>query len=163
MSSKVVIKNSHFTYGGIQYFRANAHLLTVGSYGEKKSPITEPNYLFAKGVIPAPKLATIEATVVDIDFRQSNEADIFAKVHPVQLEFAGGSLSHARRAASEGKLKLVMLHMLPVKMQAAINDSPQVRDNLNDYGNDARVVLQTWVIMEAEMADRVETNSAACR
>ena len=161
MTTKVVIKNNHFTYGGIAYFRSNAHLVTVGAYGEKKSPVTKPNYLFVQGVLPAPKLDTIKATVVDIDYRQSNDADITADVRPMQLEFAGGSVSAARRAASEGKLKLVMLHMLPEKMEAAINDSPQVRDNLNEYGNDARVVLQTWVIMAAEMADRIKSNSAA--
>lgn len=161
MTTKVVIKNTHFTYGGIANFRANAHLVTVGAYGEKKSPVTKPNYLFVQGVLPAPKLDTIKATVVDIDFRQSNDSDITADVSPMQLEFAGGSVSAARRAASEGKLKLVMLHMLPEKMAAAINDSPMVRDNLNDYGNDARVALQTWVIMEAALADRVKTNSSA--
>ena len=31
MTTKVVTKNNHFTYGGIAYFRANAHLVTVGA------------------------------------------------------------------------------------------------------------------------------------
>jgi hypothetical protein len=161
MTTKVVIKPNHFTYNGIAYFRANADTVRLGAYGEKRSPLTKANYLEVKGMVPAPKLDAIEATVVDIDFKQSSASDITVDAHPAQLEFAGGSVSAARQAASQGKLKLVKLHMLNNDMEKAINASPQVLDNLNDYGNNARVAHQIWVIMEAETADRVKTNSSA--
>lgn len=161
MTTKVVIKPNHFTYNGIAYFRGNADTVRLGAYGEKRTPLTKANYLEVKGMVPAPKLDAIAATVVDIDFRQSNEADITVDVHPAQLEFAGGSVSAARRAASDGKLKLLKLHMLNNDMEEAINASPKVLEDLNDYGKDARVAHQIWVILEAELADRVKTNASA--
>lgn len=161
MTTKVVIKPNHFTYNGIAYFRANADSVRLGAYGEKRTPVTKANYLEVKDMVPAPKLNAIKATVVDIDFKQSSAADITVDVSPAQLAFAGGSVSAARRAASEGKLKLMKLHVLNNDMEDAINASPKVIDDLNDYGNDARVAHQIWVIMEAELADRVKTNTSA--
>ena len=161
MTTKVVIKPNHFTWNGIAYFRANAETVRLGAYGEKRSPVTKANYHEVKDMVPAPKLNAIKATVVDIDFNQTNDADITVDVSPAQLEFAGGSVSAARKAASQGKLKLVKLHMLNNDMEDAINASPKVLDDLNDYGKDARVAHQIWVIMEAETADRVKTNSSA--
>jgi hypothetical protein len=95
--------------------------------------------------------------VVDIDYSHSSDADITVDVHPMQLEFAGGSVSAARQAASKGQLKLMKLEVLGEKMKDAINASPAVLNGLADYGHDARVALQIWVIMKAELADRVKT------
>ena len=156
MTTKVVIKPNHFTYNGIAYFRANAESVGPGAYGEKRAPLTKANYLEVKGVVPPAALKVAEATVVDIDFNQSNSADITVDASPAQLEFAGGSVSAARSAASQGKLKLMKLQVL--NMKDAINGSPKVVANLADYGNDARVALQTWVLMKAELADRVQTS-----
>jgi hypothetical protein len=67
MTTKVVIKPNHFTYNGIAYFRGNADTVRLGAYGEKRTPLTKANYLEVKGMVPAPKLDAIAATVVDID------------------------------------------------------------------------------------------------
>lgn len=161
MATKVAIKNNHFVYGGMAYFRANAQLVTLGSCGEKKASPFKPNHLFVKDQVPAPKLDAVKATVVDIDYADSSASDILADVHPLQLKFAGGSVSAAREAASQNRLKLMLISMLPEKMERAINDSPRLLANLIDYGNDARVALQTWVILNAEYADQVKSNGAA--
>ena len=161
MTTKVVIKNNHFTYNGISYFRANADTVGLGSYGEKRSPLTKANYLEVKGMVPAPKLTAVKATVLTIDFTKSSAADITADVHPMQLKFAGGSVSAAREAASKERLKLLKLHVLNNEMEEAINESPKVLDDLRDYGNDVRVAHQIWVVLEAELANRVKTGASA--
>ena len=161
MTTKVVIKNNHFTYNGIAYFRANADTVGLGSYGEKRTPLTKANYLEVKGMVPAPKLKAVKATVLDIDYSKSSAADIAADVRPMQLKFAGGSVSAARQAAEKGNLRLLKLHVLNNDMEEAINESPKVLDDLRDYGNDARVAHQIWVVLEAELANRVKTGASA--
>lgn len=54
MSIKI---NKHFfQYGALKYFRTNAHLIELGTYGEKKDPIGAKAYLDPDGKIKASHL-----------------------------------------------------------------------------------------------------------
>ncbi len=149
MSFVAVVHNNHLTFNGIQYFRASAESLTIGTYGEKRTPLTGQNYLEAQADIPAPKLVVRTATIVDIDFTKSRSADI-----KLGLKVAGNQVD-ADTAFSNlkaGKLKLVKLEMRLGDVKDAVNASPQVLGDLRSYGHDARVCQQIFVIMEATLA-----------
>ena len=50
-------------------------------------------------------------------------------------------------------LKLIQIFVHPEDMKDAVNDSPKVLDRLSDYGSDARVAHEEFVIVEATLAD----------
>src|SRR3954447_2723673 len=54
--SDIKVTDSHLTFLGKSYFRGGAPEIEMGSYGEKKTPITKTNYLEVQGKVPATKL-----------------------------------------------------------------------------------------------------------
>ena len=54
--SLVVIKDNHIKFMGTKYFVANAQTISIGSCGEKATPLFGQNKLEVKTHIPVPKL-----------------------------------------------------------------------------------------------------------
>src|SRR5688500_6687490 len=67
-----VVKDNYIRYNGIRYFKAGSESVTLGSYGEKKDPVTKANYLEVQSHIPYDKLKVKTAVIVDIDFKQTS-------------------------------------------------------------------------------------------
>jgi hypothetical protein len=155
----VKVRKSHFSYGGTDYFRRDAETVRLVSWGEKRKPLGGINYLSVQQHIPASKFKVIKATKVEIDFDQKSASELTADVKPSQLEFAGGSVQAARDLASQGKLKLLMLHVLPKELMDRINGNPALLDTLKNAPNDMRVAHRIWVVMKAELADSVDTST----
>ena len=112
--ANVVVKSNHLTFGGKQYFRGGAEDVLLGSFGEKKTPLTKQNYLEVQGTIPASKLKVRSATECTIDFTNS---DTFAVSHsgvaegvidgvPVKASVSGNA---SVDFGSKGHLRLVKL------------------------------------------------------
>lgn len=152
-----VIKDNHLKFNGKSYFKAGAESVELGSYGEKKSPLTKANYLEVQGHVPYDKLKVRTATVVDIDFKQSSEKDFQANVIATA---AGGNVNTAYKRLDKGELKLVKFEVELVDMKNALNDAPAVRDNLDKYGNDARVCHQIFVVLEATVATKIASSTS---
>ena len=81
---------------GMKYFRGNAHLVNLGTCGEKKDPIGPKAYLDPQRNINKDK---IEAKIrnqnhsVNINFRQFSRGnvEVNGKVKVYGIKFAGGS------------------------------------------------------------------------
>lgn len=150
---KVIVKDSHLNFGGVTYFRGHAEEIQLGSYGEKRTPLTKMNYLEAKGRLDGAKMKKANASVVSIDSTQSKKGDFTGTVKaiikgiPVSLT---GSTAYDKLVKEE--LKLLKISVMTEDMKRAINDSPAARDNLDKYGNDARVAHQVFMIIDAEMS-----------
>jgi hypothetical protein len=147
------------TINGISYFRGNAPAVRLVSYGKKRQPITGMNYLDVDNHIAASNFTVIKAATFDIDYGRTTAEDLTADVEPAVLKFAGGSVSAARELATEGLLKFVMLNVLPAEIEEYINNTPRVRDELLEEGDDVRVVLQTLRVVEGKIADSVQSTT----
>lgn len=152
-----IIKDNHLKYNGKNYFRAGSEDILIGSYGEKKSPLTQANYLEVQDGIPTPKLKVRQAVIVDIDFKQSSKKDIEANVNK-SVVFKG-SVETAYEDLKAGKLKLVKFIIENEDIKDAINSSPKVIENLKAYGNDSRVCHQVFVVLEATIAESVTSST----
>lgn len=152
-----VIKDNHMKYNGKTYFRAGSEDVQIGSYGEKKTPLTKSNYLEVQDRIPTPKLKIREALIVDIDFKQSTKTDIEANINK-SVVFKG-SVSTAYEDLRNDKLKLVKLVIENEDIKDAINSSPKVIEDLKVYGNDSRVCHQVFIVLEASLARTVTTST----
>lgn len=147
-----VIKDNHMKYNGKGYFRAGAESVELGSYGEKKVPLTKPNYLEVQSHIPFERLKVREAVIVEIDFKQSSEKDFKIGLN---ASAAAGNVDTAYKRLDKGELKLVKFEVELVDMKNAVNDSPVHRENLDSYGNNARISHQVFVVLEASIATKV--------
>jgi hypothetical protein len=63
-----------------------------------------------------------------------------------------GSAKTAYQDLKSQKLRLVKLQVNNEDIKDAANQSPKVIDDLIQYGNDARIAHQVFVVMEAELA-----------
>ncbi|MBL1353264.1 MAG: hypothetical protein COA61_008050 [Zetaproteobacteria bacterium] len=159
MAKQVVVKNNHLKYGGTAYFRGRAEEVHLGSYGEKRTPITKMNYLEVKGKIRVPKSNIALATIVDIDFTKTSKSAFHTAVSvivqgvPVNIS---GIL--ALKWLKKGRLKLVKFSVTNNGMKKAANRSTQALKDLVYYGKNARIAHEVFVVMEASLAEKFNHN-----
>src|SRR5262249_9740648 len=137
-------------FDGINYFRGGAESVSIGTYGEKKTPLLHQNFLAAQSDIPAAKLVARPVTIATIDFNKSKEADLKAGATVLRV---GGPGSGGGSDLKSGKLKLVKLEVRLDDILNAVNSTPSVLSDLRSDGLDARVAHQIFVVMEATLAD----------
>lgn len=154
----IKVTDSHLTFLGKSYFRGGATEVEIGSYGEKKTPITKINYVEVQGKVPAPKLKIKECVTVESDYTGTTEADLLANINVVGV-FKGSS-NTSLKDLKEGKLKLIQLAVDNEDLESATNASPKVIQNLIDYGDDARIVDTLFVVVEASIAKNFEADKS---
>lgn len=153
------VKDNHLTFNGVSYFRGQAEEVQLGSYGEKRKPLTKTNYLEVKGRIPGDRIARATSTVVNIDQSKLSKTDVKTDVKaivegvPVNL-----GADAAFKKLTNNELKLVKFSVLNNDMKAAINKSPAVLGDLKNYGNDARIAHQIFVVMDAKLATKFDND-----
>src|SRR4051812_33725942 len=79
----IKIKDSYFKASdGNRYFRRNAPAVEVGANGQKKTPVTEANYLAVDGHIKYDLLSgkIKKQAPVEIDWSRENKSDVEAYV-----------------------------------------------------------------------------------
>ena len=79
--SDIKVTDSHLTFLGKSYCRGGAPEIEIGSYGEKKTPITKTNYLEVQGKVPATKLKIKECVTVDSSYAGTTEANLLANIN----------------------------------------------------------------------------------
>jgi hypothetical protein len=153
------VKDNHLNFNGINYFRGNAEEVQLGSYGEKRTPLTKMNYLEVKGRIPSANMAKATSTVVEIDATKMSKtdfkADIKAIIKGVPVNLKGDA---AFKKLVNNELKLVKFSVLNNAMKVAVNKSPGALKNLEHYGKDARIAHQIFVVMEAKLATKYDND-----
>jgi hypothetical protein len=156
---KAVVRDSHLNFGGVTYFRGHAEEIELGDYGEKRTPLTKMNYLEAKGRIPVPKIAKAQSTVVEIDSSRTTKsvfnAAVQAIIKGVPVKLTGDA---AFERLKDEDLKLVKFSMSVPDMKRAANDSPAAIENLINFGKDARIVHQVFVVVEAKSAMKFDND-----
>ena len=157
----IKIKNSYFKApDGNRYFRRNAPEVAVGSYGEKKEPITEANYLAVEGHIKYDLLngKIRKGIPFKVDWESETKADVEANVEYYFV--VGGPAKFSYEKAKEAHLELVRFHIDPSPLKSLLNnDANKARKAMKKEGKDARVCSATWVVMSGQLAKRFSTSA----
>ena len=158
----VKITKHAFHYGGMKYFRGNAHLVELGTHGEKKDPIGAKAYIDPAGKIRAAHLAErpIKISTASVNWSDVKSKDLDAGVN---LKFLGLGRKHGvtfdLTKARSANLKLMNFSIAENPMKRCLNnDADAVRRSMADEGKDARIVGECWIAMEAELAEHIEAN-----
>jgi hypothetical protein len=162
--SFVKIKDNHLRYNGVDYFRANSENVRFGSIGEKRTPLTKANYLEVKDQISPSKFKVARSTVALIDTGELSRSDIKAQVTalipvggvPVPTKLDAQATFEKFKSL---EVKLVKFVVLNAHMVDALNDSPDKRDKLAGWGNNARVAIEYFVAMHTTVAEKFNHNA----
>lgn len=154
---------AHLKYNGVSYYRAHAEEVELLSIGEKKTPITSANHLEVKDRLPLDTIRDVKSTVVEIDTEKVTAGDFKTKISaiipvsgvPIPVKLTADEATKKFRGA---ELKLVKITMEAADVVRAINDSPRKRNKLIDWGNDARIAHQLFLVMEAKTARAFDNN-----
>lgn len=156
-AATVTIKDSHFTYGGISYFRCNAEEVKLGSYGQKKSPVLKCNYLEVENTITSSHLPTYVTKTgpYAITWENYNKTDVACS--DCSLKYFGISASVAISGSYDSfksaDVQLIKFSISNGNMETLLNNyASTARSSLKSEGSDGRVVQQIWVAMSADLA-----------
>jgi len=157
-AEEVDVKTAYFKYGAIKYFRGKAENVELGSYGQKKEPITSTNYLAVQSRITADNLKAYAnprtVTKVTVDWSKYSKTDVEAGVSLKYFVYNGStSVSGSYEKFKSAKLKLVKIVIDEGPMITTLNHAGTARDYMKQEGGDARVVAEVWVAMDAQLAE----------
>jgi hypothetical protein len=153
------ITDSYFEYGNQKYFRGNAHLLQLGSYGEKKDPVGSKSYVDPQGKVKGkyldnkrvdkgPAVSLNWSQVSKSSFEINGALKYFGKDGELKID---GSYQKAKSA----NLKLINFCIVERQLKSMLNtDADGTRKFMAAQGNDARIVSEVWIAMEAELAEK---------
>lgn len=158
------ITKHYFEFGVHKYFRGSAHLVNLGSYGQKKDPIGAKAYLDIENQVKRSKLASRVNlnTVTSINWASASAGDV--EVNGTLKVFglgAGGTSSYSYSKAKSANLKLVNFSISEGPLKTMLNtDAHVARGKLADEGKDGRIVSEVWVLMEGDLAETFEKASS---
>jgi hypothetical protein len=154
------ITNHYFEYLSLKYFRGNAHLVEIGTFGEKKDPVGTEAYLDPSGKVSRDHLMNriSKGIMVSIDWSQTNQADVEAngtiKAYGLNVNVAA---TYSFSKTKSANLKLYNLYILDNPLMKMLNqDAKAAREFLAAEGSDGRIVSECWIVMEAELAEHFE-------
>lgn len=158
------ITDNYFEFGVNRYFRGNAHLVELATYGEKKDPVGPKAYLDPQSKVKREHLVdrVVKGQPVGVNWSQTSRADLEVngpiKVFGLNLSVAA-SYSAAKVASAD--LKLYNLSIAEGPLKAMLNnDAGGARSYLAEEGKDGRIVSEIWVVMEAELAEHFESSGS---
>lgn len=155
------VKNTHLHFNGVNYFRGKSTNVIVGSYGKKMTPIGKENYLEIQGNVPAKNIAKASAQIITIDEESYSKvnfgAEVPAIINGVKTTFSGDA---AIEKIKKSELKLVLLTVTMNQMANAVNKSSGALENLKNYGNDARIAVEIFSILSADLASTITSSGS---
>jgi hypothetical protein len=158
----VKITSAAFKYDGINYFRGKAENVNLASYGEKKTPVGQTNYLAVQDDIKRVDLGKVTVKIsgpYSIDWSKYSSTDVNAGIKYIGAAGVTGSFS--RDAAKSANLKLVKFSIDEGQLKKLLNNyAVSARKFLKDEGADSRVVSEVWIVMEATLASQVTTGGS---
>jgi len=157
------LNSKRFKYDGESYFVAGSHECQIGCAGEKKSPLGKPKKLDVHRQINPDKIGVLSSNVIEVKLdvkKQSGLREIIPLTLPgipiplpVNAEQLGGKLT-------KGKLKLVHIWVKDEALKKAANNSPQLLNDLIDWGKDARLVREVFVVVDAKVAEKFRSKTS---
>jgi len=152
-----VIKKNFMKFNGSKYFRGNAHLIEILTFGEKKTPAFGVNKLDPEAKVARRHVDTGKVkvgTVIDVNWTSSKSSDFNIGVPIKAFKLGGGYNSNVQHG---GAVKLLNVYINEGPLKTVLNNgATTARNFLDDEGSDGRIVSEVWVVLEAALANKWE-------
>ncbi len=160
MATQIQITDDYFKYGNRKYFRGNAHLLQLASYGKKRGgALLSNSYVDPQGKVKRKYLdnkCVTKGISIKIDWSQTSKSSF--EINGL-LKYFGidGKLNAngSHEKVKSAKLELINFFINEGELINLLNiNADTTRKYLADEGKDGRTVTETFVIMAAELAEK---------
>lgn len=145
-----MVREDHFHFDRVHYFRGRAAAVQLGDVGEKKRPAGGPSHLMVRARLPRDKLQIERVTRIDLDGVTLRGSDIVADITVAEVGSLGAST--VARQLRDKTLSMVKVEAAARGVVAAANACAAVLDALRRAGNAGRMVHQVFVILETATA-----------
>jgi hypothetical protein len=153
------LKNKTLVFTHWSYFLASAENVTLGSYGEKKTPIGKPNYFLKHRDfdLSGAEISSVEEIKLDVTKTKKGDFHLAA-----DAKVAGGNVGVSYDNFKEGKLVLMKFGISLGEVKDCFNStaekSKKAIQELKGMKK-PRIVNQVFVIVSAEFARNISTSA----
>jgi hypothetical protein len=144
------VREDHFHFDGVDYFRGRAAAVQIGDVGERKSPAGSHSHLAAYARLPRDRLAIERVTRIDLDGVTVRGSDVAVDITVAEVGSLGAST--VARLLHDKTLCLLKLEAAPRCVIDSANECTGPRDVLSRAGKAGRLVHQVFVIVETATA-----------
>jgi len=158
------ITTHYLEYDNMKYFRENATVVEICSFGDKKDPVGARAYLDVNAKIKsetvADKLQFV--TSVAVDWQETGSGDIGLNVSLPVFGLNGSAAANTGyEKAKSGKVKLMYFQVGEAALLQMLNtEATGARKFLADEGNDGRICSGIWLWAEAELVEEFTSASS---
>lgn len=167
--AEAIIKKDHLSFDGKSYFCVGAEDVQIGAYGLKRKDrfhfprMKKGDHIEIHSIFDFKGLKPRQVVVCDIDYEKSSKFS-FAGGGEVQVNglpvSVKGDAKGAKHKLQQDKLKLMKLVLDIKEVSDQLNDDKDALIDLLKVGQDARVVHQIFVVLEATLASSFSGNGA---
>ena len=147
--------------GGQRFFRGKASNVSLGSYGQAKTPVVGHPYLAIEKNVTPGNVSKVPITIsgpITIDWTKVSKTDIDASAYTF-LKLGGGKGNLTVATASSAKLVLMKFSINEGDLKDILNKhDTAARAYLKSEGADGRIVSEIYVAMEAELANDMQVS-----
>ena len=150
MGAVATVREDHFHFEGVGYFRGHAAAVQLGDVGERRDPAGRPGHLAAKARLPRDKLPIERVTRIDLQGLTVRGSDVAVDIAVAEVGSLGAST--VARLLQDRTLCLVRLEAAPRGVIDAANECGAALDVLGRAGKAGRLVHQIVVLVETATA-----------
>jgi len=151
LGADAAVRDDHFRFDGVDYFRGHAGAVQLGDIGERRDPAGSHSHLAVRSRLPRDKLAIERVTRIDLQGVTVRGSDVDVDITVAELGSLGAST--VARLLHDRTLCLVKLEAAPRGVIDAANECTSPLDMLRRAGKAGRLVHQIFVIVETATAN----------
>jgi hypothetical protein len=146
LAADTTVREDHFQFDGVDYFRGHAAAVQLGDVGEKRHSAGGHSHLAVQTALPSDKVAIKRVTPIDLQRVAVRGSDIQVDVTVSEVGSLGAST--VARLLSNETLCLVKIEAAPGNLIAAANACASALAVLSRAGKGGRLVHQIFVVLQ---------------
>ena len=150
MGADAAVREDHFRFDGVDYFRGRAGGVQLGDVGERRNPAGSHSHLAVQARLPRDRLAIERVTRVDLQGVTVRGSDVGVDINVAEVGSLGAST--VARQLHDRTLCLVRLEAAPRGVIDAANACIGPLHVLSRAGKAGRLVHQILVVVETATA-----------
>jgi hypothetical protein len=150
LSTGAAVRDDHFHFDGVDYFRGHAAAVQLGDVGERRNPAGSHSHLAMQARPRRDTLPIARVTPIDLHDVTVRGSDIEVDLVVAEVGVLGPST--VARQLRDRTLCLIKVEAAARELIDAANASADVLDTLRRAGTGARLVHQVFVVLETATA-----------
>jgi hypothetical protein len=150
LGADVTVREDHFRFDGVDYFRGRASAVQLGDVGERRNPASGHNHLAVRARLPSDKLTIERVARIDLQGVRVRGSDVAVDINVAEVGSLGAST--VARLLQDETICFVKLEAAARGVIEAANRCTEPLSVLARAGKAGRLVHQVVVVVESATA-----------